>query len=404
MNNQYQNEVLSILFLYLTQCDNRLVGHLSKTHSIHIGEKGEEASTQPGKTSKEKNEVEEETQRSDSERLQTHYIDSSVSEVSLNSSNDINEVVIKKRCIEDESTTRDITCPTLTSTVDSPSHRQLRDKSLSSCMGIYDVQKTLFQPSSQEIQDLSELSDICSSFSSISVDNSELSSSHDKETEYENLKAVQVATLSHSITENKKCVICSENDVSKLRQVKILREKRGKQINWPLTFLICFYHKIGIGKVEESYICYKHYAEWYNFYRKYKDMINYIFEGDSSAANQPEKTDMAETVQTSGDQAFCEVNQNPTGSHNRTANQTCNCDNEKVSFLHYSGEPIKLMGIKIETIIKYMPVSDVLSLMFTSQSIYKHGVVWQFLCKKKFYVQRPFNSSRPSAACRRHEK
>ena len=128
-------------------------------------------------------------------------------------------------------------------------------------MGIYDVQKTLFQPSSQEIQDLSELSDICSSFSSISVDNSELSSSHDKETEYENLNAVQVATVSNSITENRKCVICSENDISKLRQVKILREKSGKQINWPLTFLICFCYKIGIGKVEESYICYKHYAE-----------------------------------------------------------------------------------------------------------------------------------------------
>ena len=214
--------------MFLTQCDNRLVGHLSKTHSIHIGEKGEEASTQPGKTSKEKNEAEQEAQWSDSERLQTHYIDSSVSEVSLNSCNDINEVVIRKCCIEDESITRDITFPTLTSTVDSPSHRQLREKSLSSCMGIYDVQKALFQPSSQEIQDLSELSDICSSSSSISVDNSELSSSHDKETEYENLKAVQVTTLSHSITENKKCVICSENDISKLRQVKILREKKRK--------------------------------------------------------------------------------------------------------------------------------------------------------------------------------
>ena len=71
-------------------------------------------------------------------------------------------------------------------------------------------------------------------------------------------------------------------------------------------------------------------------------MINYICEGDSSAANQPEKTDMAETVQMSGDQAFCEVNHNPTGSHNRTANQTCNCDNEKESFLHISGESIKL--------------------------------------------------------------
>ena len=57
---------------------------------------------------------------------------------------------------------------------------------------------------------------------------SELSSSHDKETEYENLKAVQVTTLSHSITENKKCVICSENDISKLHQFKILREKKRK--------------------------------------------------------------------------------------------------------------------------------------------------------------------------------
>ena len=136
--------------------------------------KGKKPSTQPGKTSTEKNEAEEEAQRSDSERLQTHYIDSSVSEVLINSRNDINEVVIKKRCIEDESTTRDITFPTLTSTVDSPSHRQLKDKSLSSCMGIYMSRKHSSSPLVKKYRTCLKLSDICSSFSSISVDNSEL--------------------------------------------------------------------------------------------------------------------------------------------------------------------------------------------------------------------------------------
>ena len=41
------------------------------------------------------------------------------------------------------------------------------------------------------------------------------------------------------------------------------------------------------------------------------------------------------------------------------------------------------MGIKIQTLIKYMPVSDVLSLMLTSQSIYKHDVLWQY-AKRNF--------------------
>ena len=157
------------------------------------------------------------------------------------------------------------------SSVDSPLQRQRRDRDESNCLGEYDVRKTLF--TADNIQSFpDEIIEEDLDFSLL-VDTADLNLSSPFDSNI--CSSIALHKYVNDSSNSNNCVVCSESDPEKLRPCRVLKEKRGNEINWQVTSLLCFFYKIGLDVVGKSNICYKHHAKWYNIYRKYKIQSNF---------------------------------------------------------------------------------------------------------------------------------
>ena len=179
----------------------------------------------------------------------------------------------------------------MVSSVNSPLQRQRRDCNESNCLGEYDVRKTLF--TADNIQSFpDEIIEEDLDFSPL-VDTADLNLSSPFEPNIWSTTALHKYVNDSSNSNN--CVVCSESDPEKLQRV--LKGKRGNEINWQVTSLLCFFYKIGLDIVGKSTICYKHHAKWYNFYRKYKDTLSSIFEGEANIVTQTDQIKVSPTAE-----------------------------------------------------------------------------------------------------------
>ena len=154
----------------------------------------------------------------------------------------------------------------MVSSVDSPLQHQRHDRDESNCLGEYDVRKTPF--TADNIQSFpDEIIEEDLDFLPL-VDTADLNLSSPFEPNICSTIALHKYVNDSSNSNN--CVVCSESDPEMLRPCRVLKEKRGKEINWQVTSLPCFFYKIGLDVVGKSTICYKHHAKWYNFIENIK--------------------------------------------------------------------------------------------------------------------------------------
>ena len=112
-----------------------------------------------------------------------------------------------------------------------------------------------------------------------------------------------------------------------------------------------------MGVVGKSTICYKHHAKWYNFYRKYKDTLSSIFEGEADIVTQTDQIKVSPTA---------EEDSTTYGVHNQPSRMSAEAGTKAVGItqkicLHVSNDCITLCGFKLEDLIKYLSCPDLLN-------------------------------------------
>ena len=183
------------------------------------------------------------------------------------------------------------------------------------------------------------------------------------------------------------CVVYSEQDQSKLRSCRILKEKREKEINWTATILLAFYHKINVDIVEESLICNKHYSQWYRFYEKSTGYVTDLFPVSCSHTPNIGDTCQVSVMKSILPQVSLPADRSLSSSTLDVVSLVTAPSHNTV--INTSGETV--LEIIVGAKLGMLSTSDILSISAVNNSFRQKQVIWKHLCIRKFGIYRCFN-------------